>query len=227
MSVAERLVSVFRSDTRDTVAPYIWSDDEVYEYLGEAYLQYATFTGGVPDFFSDDLLVEVSADERSVDLHPSILRIINVRRDSDGSLVQVVNMEDLLSNTLGDYGTVYDDMFSDRKGRVTHLVLGVGNHKALVLSTPEESDTLRLHVMRLPINGEVNASSELPDVPVQHARSLVMWMKHLGYNKQDADTYNPQASAEFEQAFRLYCSGAKSELERQKSKVRVVSYGGL
>ena len=230
MSAAESVVSIFRSDTRDNVVPYLWTEDEAYEYLSDAYQRYVEFSGGIPDFVSDELVVTVSAGDRMVDLHPSILRVINAFRGSDSREVITHNLEDVGTNTrrsTDDYGLTRERMMANQPGEIRYMVLGVAPDKAMLVDTPIVDDTLNMYVMRTPFDTEVTTDSTLSDIPSRHHRALVLWMKHRGYNKQDADTYNPKASAEAEVAFRNYCAGIKAETARKMAKPRVVSYGGI
>lgn len=230
MSPAESVVSIFRSDTRDTVAPYLWSDDELYEYLSDAYQTYVRLSGGIPDFVSDELVVTVSAGERVVDLHPSILRVIGAFRGSDGVEVTCRNLEDVGTATersTDDYGLTKSRMMANQPGAVRFMVLGVAPDKALLVDTPVVDDTLTLHTMRMPFDETVTETSTLADIPQRHHRALTLWMKHRGYNKQDADTYNLKAADENELAFRNYCAEIEAETARKMAKPRVVAYGGI
>lgn len=222
MSIAEDIVAIYRSDTGDVVKPYLWSDEECFEYLGDAYQQYVKLSGGVPDLFSDEIAIAVSTGERIVDLHPAILKIISAYRDSDSKPVTVFNMEDA-----AQYEMQPSRMMANAAGPVNYLVLGIAPDKGLLVDTPEVDDTIRLHVMRMPLDSTVTTSSTLPEVPQWHRRSLVTWMKHRGYGKQDADTFDPAASEKAEVDFNRYCASVKAELERKKSKVRTVAYGGI
>jgi len=222
MSIAEDIVGIYRSDTGDTVQPYLWSDEECFEYLGDAYQQYVKLSGGVPDFLSDELAVAVSTGERIVDLHPSILKVIAGFRESDGGFVEVFNVEDAAKHEMQPAR-----LMANAPGPVNYMILGVAPDKALLVDTPVVDDVIKLHVMRMPLDSEVTSSSTLPDVPARHRRSLVTWMKHRGYAKQDADAFDPAASEKAEVDFSRYCGSVKAELERKKSKVRTVTYGGI
>ena len=52
-------------------------------------------------------------------------------------------------------------------------------------------------------------------------------MKHLAYLKRDTETYNKRVSDEHKLAFIQHCQEAKAEMDRYRSKVRTVQYGGL
>jgi hypothetical protein len=230
MTPAESVVSIFRSDTRDIVAPYLWSDDELYEYLSDAYQTYVRLSGGIPDFVSDELVVSVTAADRMVDLHPAILRVINAFRSSDGVEVITYNLEDVGTTTqrsTDDYGLTRSRMMANQPGEVRYMVLGVAPDKAMLVDTPIVDDELNLYVMRMPFDIEVTNSSTLPDVPARHHRALTLWMKYRGYNKQDADTFDPKAAAAAGAEFSNYCSAIEAETARKMTKPRVVAYGGI
>lgn len=230
MSAAEDVVAIFRSDTRDTVAPYLWSDDEVYEYLNDSYQTYVRLSGGIPDFVSDELVVTVSTGERIVDLHPSILRVIGAFRTSDGVEVVTRNIEDVGTSTersTDDYGLTRSRMMANQSGAVRFMVLGVAPNRAMLVDTPVTDDTLNLHVMRMPLESAVTTYSALSDIPQRHHRALTLWMQHRAYNKQDADTFDPKASLRAREEFERYCVAIEAETARKMAKPRVVAYGGI
>ena len=65
------------------------------------------------------------------------------------------------------------------------------------------------------------------DVKEHHHLHFMKWMRHLAYNKQDAETFDAAKSEKEAAAFLAYCELAKREKDKYKSKVRVVRYGGL
>jgi len=67
----------------------------------------------------------------------------------------------------------------------------------------------------------------LSEVNEDHHIHLLDWMKHLAYLKRDSETYNKKASDEHAALFINYCSAAKAEAARYRSKVRTIQYGGL
>ena len=68
---------------------------------------------------------------------------------------------------------------------------------------------------------------EFDEIGEEHLLSLLLWMKHRAYGKQDAETFDRSKRDEYKSSFEAYCNSAKAEWERYKSKVRVVEYGGL
>lgn len=230
MENAAEVVKVFRNEVRDVAKPYLWSNEEVYGFLLDAYLQYGVKTGGVPDFISADLIVSVSAGERFVDLHPSILRVISAFRVSDGVEVITRNLEEIGTNgekSVDDYGLTRSRIMADQPGPVRYMILGVAPDKALLVDTPIDDDELNLYVMRTTLDTEISETHTLSEIPLRHRMALVHWMKHRAFSKHDADTYDPKAAKECENDFIAYCAGVKFETERKQAKPRVVSYGGI
>ncbi len=65
------------------------------------------------------------------------------------------------------------------------------------------------------------------EVRREHHLAMLLWMKHLAYNKQDADTFDKERADKMDAAFRSYCFDAKSEKARRNQKPRTIAYGGL
>ena len=218
----------FRTDVADVAAPYLWADDEVWEYIDEAQKMFCRLEGGIPDSRSDITQIAATEGEEWGDLSPRILKIRDARRLSDARPVAVLNVEDIPAAAAGnDYGAPRGLRLDDTQGPVCSFIVGMEKDAVRWVPIPVADDVVALTVYRLPlevISGENPAELEIDE---QHHRSLLMWMKHLGYSKQDAETFDKGKAADFENAFRGYCQQAKEERERREHKPRVVAYGGL
>ena len=221
------LLKAFRSDVVDTARPYLWSDEECWRYANDAYRMFVRLTGGVADFLSEACEIAVITGEPLVDLHPSILRIMDATLRSTNQPVEVINSTDVGKMRSTDYGQIKQLLLDDKTGRIRYLVHGMQRDKARLVQVPEVDDFIDLHIYRTPLDMITDHDQELTDVAEDHHLHLLDWMKHLAYKKQDADTFNPQASLQGKQDFEAYCSFVKAEWERYKTKVRIVSYGGL
>lgn len=221
------LLKAFRSDVVDTARPYLWSDEECWRYANDAYRMFVRLTGGVADFLSEACEIAVTTGEPLVDLHPSILRIMDATLRSTNQPVEVINSTDVGKMRSTDYGQIKQLLLDDKAGRIRYLVHGMQRDKARLVQVPEVDDFIDLHIYRTPLDMITGDGQELTDVAEDHHLHLLDWMKHLAYKKQDADTFNPQASLQGKQDFEAYCAFVKAEWERYKHKTRVVSYGGL
>ena len=221
------LYKAFRSDVVDEAKPYLWSDADVWRYANDAYRMFVRLTGGVADFLSDACAVDIVAGEATAEISPTILRIMSATLRSTKQPIQIINEADLGKMRSSDYGQIKQLTLDDRQGDVRYMVHGMKRGTVRWVMVPEVNDTADLFVYRLPFDTITDAGQELTDVDEDHHNHLLDWMKHLAYKKQDADTFNPQASLQGKQDFEAYCSFVKAELERYNHKTRTVTYGGL
>lgn len=103
--------------------------------------------------------------------------------------------------------------------------------KLRLIRIPVANDTLNLVVERLPlVSLAVARPAALPaefEVRSEHHLAMLMWMKHLAYSKQDAETFDKARAAEEEQKFTAYCAKALDEKKARNHKPRLIRYGGL
>jgi len=224
---SSELYDSFRSDLVDFARPYLWSDDEVWRYMNDAYFMFVRLTGGIPDFTSDATVVPITAGEKTSPLDRSILRIMQAYRASDGREINVINSTDLPMLRENDYGFIRPMWLDTTPGPVRYMLIGTQQHICQWIQVPEADDIANLVIYRLPLSKITDAGQELADVNEEHHWHLLKWMKHLAYNKQDAEAFNRKVAQENEEAFRNYCGEARAEMERKKHKTRAVAYGGL
>lgn len=211
------LLSLFRVEMSDTALPYLWSDEFVTGAIDDAQKQFARKTDGIPDSTTTavvDLAVTTSSDVVALDNR--ILKIRSARRGDDGRPVSVLNEEDMPGA-----GMFFDGV----AGRLKALIVGMDENSARVWPYPDASVTIKLSVFRLPL---VTITDDEPfEIPLQHHRHLLLWVKHLAYGVQDAETFDRTKSDDFGAKFEAYCTRAKEEQRRAKHKPRTVAYGGI
>lgn len=220
------LYESFREDVVDTALPYLWTDPEVFGYMDAAYRQFVRLTVGISDFTSDATKVDIVAGEATSPMHPSILRVMNAYK-SDGFEVLVANMTDASFMQSNDYNIVRQLLMDSSPGPVRYMVVGAEKYKVKWVQVPEVSDTVSMHVYRLPLVHVVDENHPLDEVAEDHHLYLLDWMRHLAYKKQDAETFDRAKSEDHEDAFRKYCEQCRKEWERYKHKTRIVAYGGI
>lgn len=221
------LFDLFRTDIVDVALPYLWSDDEVWRYMNDAYFMFVRLTGGIPDYTSDATIVPVTAGEKLSPLNSSILRVVAAHLASDGRPLTIINPTDLPTLRDSDYGQVRPMWLDTTPGPVRYMLIGAQQHTCQWLQVPIVNDEVNLLIQRLPLSRISGDSQEFIDVNEEHHFHFLLWMKKLAYMKQDAETFDRTKSGDNDMAFRNYCAEAKAELERKKHKTRVVSYGGL
>lgn len=218
----------WRADVVDTAQPYLWSEDDAWGYLNDAYVMFWRLVGGIPDFLTPLVCsVPITAGNAVGALHPSILRIMSASRASDGGEIKILNSTDLGALPLSDYGLIRELKLDDKQGPVRFGVIGMADDVIRWVNVPLENDTCKLIVYRKPLDRITIDSEEFGELNEDHHIHLLDWMKHLAYGKQDAETFDKGRADEFGGKFEAYCALVKSERERAKHKTRVVQYGGI
>lgn len=225
---SDELYDLFRKDVVDTVTPYLWSDSEVYAYMNDAYTMFVRLTGGIQDFLTDDVcLVTAATGEAYSAIHPSILFVRQATIDATGETVRVINAQDMERLNDEDFGMLRRLNQSDSVGKVKYMVVGIQPDTVRWVNIPDSDYDIRLLVERLPTTTITGSGQTFDGVKDHHHLHLLKWMRHLAYNKQDAETFNKLRSDAERLEFDAYCALAKREKEKQKHKVRVVAYGGI
>lgn len=224
---SDELFDAFREDVFDTAAPYLWSDSEIYRYMNDAYVMFARLTGGVADFTSDLTQVDVVVGEADAQVSPLILKFREARLASTGLKLNIINHTDLTMTTVSDYGNLRQVYLNSMPGPVKYMVIGKQRKTVTWLQVPMVDDTVQLIVDRLPLNKITEAGQEFTDIGDEHHEHLLLWMKSRAYGKQDVDTFDTSRRDTYKAQFTEYCTFAKGELDRYKTKVRSVAYGGL
>ena len=224
---SEELFDAFRKDVADMSAPHLWSDSEVWRYMNDSYVMFVRLTGGVPDSTSPLTQIPVYTGEANAEISPLILRIRDAQLVSLGRPLKIINHTDLPLVSLPDYGTIRDVYLNNLSGEVRYMLIGQQRGLVTWIQVPAEDDTVQLSVYRLPLKRIVGPEQEFSDIGEEHHEHLLLWMKARAYGKQDAETFDKGRRDEYKAAFTEYCSMAKAEWERAKSKVRSVAYGGI
>lgn len=222
MADSSDLIRWFRLDMDDLEEPPLWSDEEILEYANDAQQWLCRKTEGIEDSMTPSVCtINVAptpdASASWVPLSPLILKIRGATRNDTGRGIPVVNPEKLEA-----YGIRWDGNSSVVKA----LVVGLTKNKARVYPVSSESVVITLSVFRLPLVDIIEPEQAL-EVDSQHHRALVLWMRHRGYSKQDADTLDLKRAADYEAKFDAYCYKALQEQERARRSVGVTLYGGI
>jgi hypothetical protein len=222
----QELIALFRQQVADEALPYLWSDDEVLQYVVDAQDVFVRKTGGLADATTAAICsVALVADEPFSDLSPYILRIRSGRLVTAGRNVRFGREADMGNIMVRDYGWTQGMTFDDDDtGEVTHGILGLGENKVRWVRVPVASDTCKLHVFRLPYPRIADQEDAL-EIGEQHHLHLVKWMKHLAYSKQDAETRDDKLALESRVAFEAYCDESRREKERNRYRTGQVQFG--
>ena len=208
------LRALFRSEVFDLELPYLWSDTLVYSYIDEAQKQFCRDTYGVADARSFKLNILADGTE----WYPTDPRILKVRTAVNAATG--VPLAFIPVEKMADYQMKFDG----GKGPLKAMISGLENHMLRAWPVPNQATTVDLTTFRLP--SDVAAGDDF-EVDPQHHRYLLYWVKHLAYDVQDTEVFNPKAADKNRALHEAYCIKAKHEMSRAMHPVSNVTYGGI
>jgi len=212
MEVAS-LIKAFRSRVFDEVMPYLWSDEDVIQYLNESQTQYCREVRGIADASTLAITsVQSPAGKADLKLDSRILQIRSVYSTAQQRELRPMAEIDRRRRTQVAVPTEYT--LDETDGYLSLDCTQVAN------------DVLQLSVYRLPLEDVVSTGDEL-EVPAQHHLNLLAWMEHLAYLKPDVETYDKRKSDDAAMRFAAFSKDAKHELSRKRHVARSIKYGGL
>lgn len=228
--LGSELYSRFRSDVVDVEAPYLWSDEEIWAYMTDAYRMFARLTGGIPDATSRLTQIPIVTEQATSAVSPLILKFRTAYLKSDGSEIRIINDLDEPLTTPDDYGQRRKIIRDNTLGTVAYMLIGSDRNarRGIVrwIHVPMQNDTAQISVMRLPID-EASPDFDFYEVGEEHHEHFMLWMKARAYGKQDAETFNRGKRDDYEKSFRDYCELARREAVRYRSNTQPIHYGGI
>lgn len=223
---SDELYTLFRDDVVDNIQPYLWSDAEIYAYMNDAYFMFVRMTGGISDYTSAATQVTAAQGVRTATADPSILFFRTASLLPDYEQIRIINAQNLETLTEEDYG-VLRNLSSTTQGKPRYMVIGREPGLIEWYNIPDANYTVQLMIERLPTEVIEGANQEFAGVDAHHHFHFLKWMRHLAYRKQDTDAFDMARSDYERNEFVQYCTMAESEKQRYRSKVRVVTYGGI
>lgn len=208
----------FRREMADTVEPYLWSDEEIIDYIASAHERLVRKVGGLADSTSSITSITVVPGTEWYAISPRILKIRKATVVSTGVPLHIDTPE-----TADARGIRFRP---GSAGWPKALVQGLEDGKLRLYPVPVLADTIALSVLRMPMQAITAPESEI-EAPEQHHEHLLLWMKALAYRKQDSETVDKNRAADFDAQFENYCAQVFAELSRQRRSAGPVVYGGL
>lgn len=202
----------------------LFSEDDVDYYLDEAHHRFVVETY----YLFEKLTLPVS---KGIDHVHLPVRFLELRGDT----VYLVNagwalsQADHDSNRIAgdDYGAAvsYPPVFRTQDGTPRLFSLDIEAERLTLFPTPVEDDCIEMMAYMAP--RPVSETGRFAMRDSRHIRMLLPGMKALAYAKQDADVYDPNQAARWEEQFQQEILKAQSERLRRRRTPSVVRYGGL
>jgi hypothetical protein len=213
------LLETFRDEMNDVATPYLWSDLLVYRYINDAQEMFCRLTEGIEDSSTPDICrLEVTAGEDWCPVSRKVLKVREAVNVATGRPFGIMNMEKASEKGVH---------FNGNPGPVKLFVTGLEKSKLRAWPMPAEDVTVELRVFRLPLVTITDDGEQPLEIDEQHHLSLLLWMKHKAYGKEDAETFDRRKSDDYEQRFYTYCAQARKEQERARRSTGTVMYGGI
>ena len=218
------LLTLYRQQMDDLAEPYLWADDEIFEYMTQAQQMFCRESEGIADAQTASdanglplCVLPIVAATEWYPMSPLLLKTRLVTRTDTGMPVPIVNVE-----KLGLYGIT----FTSKTSVLQALVAGLSANTLRTYPIPSETVNLAIACFRLPLYDITDYDQPL-EIDAQHHRNLALYMRSLGYAKQDADTFDAKRADEYESKFMAYCAKSRAEQERARRVVGATVYGGI
>jgi len=219
------MISKFRREMEDTVEPYLWSEDDIVDYLDQAQDEFCEKV----DALTSIVEITYSATDEYVDL-PNYVTRVRYAELVDGTRVALFNAEEWREDRglSDDYGvSIHQSSWqTDTNEKVSAVITDLETDKLRLYPIPTADSSLKVHVYRRPVELLADAGEfEVKDKAQQ--RCILLKARALAYEKHDAETYNPRMAAEYEQRFEVRTSELASASSRSKRRARSVRYPGM
>lgn len=177
----EQLINQFRNYMADTSKPYLWSDDEILLYLNEAEREAVRRSRSLVDSSTPDVCtIDAIPGVQSYDIDPRVIYIRRVRTSAHIDPVLPVHIQ-LIDNM--------DDRWETVQGRVENYVVGHESHKLVLVRIPKVAQTIRMTVVREPLN-EMKSLSDEPELAKRYHMQLLEYVYYRAYLKHDSEAEN-------------------------------------
>lgn len=218
---AEDLVVRLRQELDDTESgAYLWSDDELYRYVDRAQRQFARLTNIFLDGSPSYAQISLIADTNTYALPEGVLSVEHAYLTPSGQPLAMRNYDEMLA----EVGVGYE--WRTVTGAPRYIVRDNALDTLTIVPVPDAAYTLQLITTRLPLKTVSADYTTLELRDDRHIDALLLWAKHLAYDKHDVDTNDTELSTYYETKFRTICEEYRQEIVRKRRRPSNVAYGG-
>ena len=220
------LLALARREMVDTVAPYLWSDNDLYYYMDLAQREFVTETRCITDGVTFTG-IEIEADNEWVPYDDAIIDIKRAYTTTGNRVLTVCTVDDISRGYMrDDYGYRVRDVWETDTGTPSHLITDADLNYLRLYPTPTAADTLNLTVWREPL-AAIESSTSTFEMPVKWAHYLVHFMAAQAYSNPDFESFDAAKYADELVKWGLALSEVKSYMKKKTRQPRGVRYGGL
>lgn len=173
----------FRSEEKDAVAPYLWSDEDLNAWINDAQEEACRRALLLVDSTTSAALAAYGAGDIGVALDPSV---IYVRRATLAG--NNLPMAPRVARTMDEEVPGWENA----QASVPRVFVPDWQTGYLRFWPPAvAAGTVRMTVVRTPLS-PMESDSDEPEIRAQYHAYLLDWVRARAYNTQDADTYDPK-----------------------------------
>jgi len=203
----------------------LWKDEDILFYIDEAHSQFVhdtLYRHELLQVFIPAELSSVALPERVIELRGSVAYL-----ESSGTPVHEINSDEM-GVASDDYGTdiAIDPYVEQTPGRPRNFSLDIDAGQVHLFPPSSVEDMLKIPAY-LEAREITDWNCTLDIKNKRHQRMLLNGIKALAYAKQDADAYDPNQAARWQEAFQRDIDQVNSERLRRRRKPGQVQYGGL
>lgn len=191
MATLRELLAQLRVDLDDRVAPYLWTDELLVQFINRALDEACMRAKFVRDADSESTRVNLIANRSTYDFDCKVLAIRRASTDTCPAL-EITNAETL------DYKC---PNWEREKGSPKWIIFNLDQQWFRVSPTPTKPMVLNLSVWRRPCKLSIEQLERCPEIPEIHHYNLLDWAKHLAYSIHDAEAHDPEAAT---MAYRMF-----------------------
>lgn len=236
MGMASQLIDSFRGEVDDPRVPggqvqnpdadSLWKDSEIIGYLREAQVELARRTL----MFNEAEKVPFQADDDTLKYPDGYLdlRQAYVIDGANHHPLVLRNVDEMHQALTDDYSLRTTTNWISEEGWPPRFLVGDFYHGAFKLvPIPDKGGQIQLLYYSYPVLSGVGLTTQIAYDQVHHIRALLHWMKHLAYQKQDAETLDLRRSESFAAQFEQAAVRIEGESKRGRRRPGTVQYGGL
>lgn len=189
------LIRRFRVLSGDRAEPYMWSDEDVADWLNDAQQHACIRARLLREDSAGMCRIALEPGRQSYRLHPALYEIIHAR------IVPVAGQPRTLRLVSRE---LLDDEHPNWREDVRPAAMAVQDDTRLrVVGAIAEGDTLVLEAYRLPVSPMEQCHDE-PEIHRAHHEHLLQWALHKAFSVVDGELFDPQRAERAALEFAAY-----------------------
>lgn len=181
-----------RREMKDTRKPYLFSDEQLDDWINEAEVEAARRAFLLVDSTSDAATLDIAAGDVGADLHPSVIYVRRARLVSiQKQLVPVVCRTMDETSPAWESATASTPIAFVPDWQTGYLRLWPPN---------KIDDTVAMTVVRKPLK-PMTKDSDVPEIREHYHAMLLDWPKFRAYSTPDSDFFDQKKADRHEAAF--------------------------